>query len=70
MQGIASAMIEHAKLEARRQGIAFLYVHVVLSNAAACQLYAASNFSVEQQETASFAHSLNRPQRKLLLNQL
>ncbi len=70
MQGIAKDLIQHSKHEARNRGISFLYVHVVLANKAARQLYAACNFSVEQQESASFARSLNRPQREILLYKL
>ena len=63
-------MIQHAKLEARQRGVAYLYVHVVPSNMAARGLYTACGFTVEQQESAAFTRKLNRPQREILLHQL
>ncbi|KAK9828182.1 hypothetical protein WJX74_002235 [Apatococcus lobatus] len=69
-QGIAQDLIQHAKGEARGRGVAFLYVHVVPSNEAARNLYLASGFSVENQESVAFARSLNRLPREILLHEL
>ena len=70
MQGIAQKLIQHAKLVAQQRDVAFLYVHVVPSNEPARNLYIACDFSVETQESAAFARSLNRPPREILLHAL
>lgn len=70
-RGIARDLAVKAEEFARSKGVEALYVHVVADNEPAIALYTDSlGFNVEAEESASFAHSLNRPRRKLLFKRL
>ena len=70
-RGIASALAIRAEEFARVAEVEYLYVHVVAENEAAVALYVdLLGFQLESEETASFAHSLGRPRRKLLCKRL
>ncbi|KAG2494066.1 hypothetical protein HYH03_007709 [Edaphochlamys debaryana] len=65
--GVARALLSHAETVARRQGVEWLYVHVVADNTPAVRLYCnAMGFQVEQEESEAYARSLQRPRRLLL----
>ena len=65
-QGVAKQLVAAAFQDARLAGVQHLYVHVERENEAAHRLYLDCSFSLEQEESANAARSLNRPRRLLL----
>lgn len=51
-------------------GVSDLYVHVVVDNTSARQLYEKAGFIYENEETVKDARSMSRPRRYLLRAQL
>ncbi|PNH11494.1 hypothetical protein TSOC_001590 [Tetrabaena socialis] len=69
--GVARSLLQHAEQVARREGVEWLYVHVVADNRPALTLYCdAMGYQVEQSESEGTAHTLQRPRRLLLAKQL
>ncbi|KAK3237886.1 hypothetical protein CYMTET_52076 [Cymbomonas tetramitiformis] len=60
-QGVASALLTKAKMQATERGVRELYIHVEVENKAAERLYSHLGFVFEKEETAEDAAKHKRP---------
>ncbi|CAM6093618.1 unnamed protein product [Calypogeia fissa] len=69
-RGVGLLLMQYVKKTVKLWGISDLYVHVVVDNISARQLYEKAGFIYEKEEAVKDARSMCRPRRYLLRTQL